>query len=134
MTAKGTVRRWLERWVASGVLVDGKKRIVLGSDKPVPSHTLPPSHARALSINECNFQFAPRERLQEQEKGNGISDSSAEGAISFFDEPPVPESKLQAPESGTDAICNSSVPESDYKEQIANCTSGDISRARARQR
>jgi hypothetical protein len=71
--------------------------------------------------------------LQEQEKENCISGSSAEPAISFLDVPPVPESKLQDPESGTDAICNSSVPESDYEEQIANCTSGDISRAHARE-
>ncbi len=37
-----TVKRWLDRWVASGVLVEGKQRVVLGSDKPVPSYSLPP--------------------------------------------------------------------------------------------
>jgi hypothetical protein len=93
----------------------------------------PPSHARALSICEGLLLSAPRERLQEQEKENCISGSSAEPAISFLDVPPVPESKAHATESGMDAISNSSVPEGDLSEQGANDIPGDISRARARE-
>jgi hypothetical protein len=41
-----TVRRWLDRWVTNGVLVEGKKRVVSGSDKPVTTYTLPPPRVR----------------------------------------------------------------------------------------
>jgi len=129
--SQSTVWRWLGRWVASGVLVEGEKRAVPGSKKPVPTYTLPPSRARALSIDECHLQFVPRERLQEQEKTNCSQAGTEAGEICSLVEPPVPENKLQPTSSGTGAICSSSVPEGDLGEQIADCIPTQISRARA---
>jgi hypothetical protein len=126
-----TVRRWLDRWVASGVLVEGKKRIVPGSDKPVPSYTVPPSHARALSMYECPLLLAPRERLQEQEKGKDIASIPEEDVLSFLDESPVPKSKGQATDSGSDVLSFFPVPEGDLGEEGAKDIPTQISRARA---
>jgi hypothetical protein len=129
--SQSTVWRWLGRWVASGVLVEGEKRAVPGSKKPVPTYTLPSSRARALSMDECHLQFVPRERLQEQEKTNCSQAGTEAGEICSLVEPPVPENKMQPTSSGTSAICSSSVPEGDLGEQIADCIPTQISRARA---
>jgi hypothetical protein len=126
-----TVRRWLDRWVASGVLVEGKKRIVPGSDKPVPSYTVPPSRARALSMYECPLLLAPRERLQEQEKGKDIASIPEEDVLSFLEESPVPKSKGQATDSGSDVLSFFPVPEGDLGEEGAKDIPTQISRARA---
>lgn len=128
-----TVKRWLERWVEGGVLVDGKMRIVLGSDRPVPSYTLPPSRARALSICEGLLLSAPRERLQEQEKGKDNPEIAEEVVRSFKEPCPTPESNGHATDSETGVFSSIPVPESDLSEQGANDIPGDISRARARE-
>ena len=128
-----TVRRWLDRWVASGVLVEGKLRIVLGSDKPASTYTVPPSRARALPMNTCNLQLPPRERLQEQEKGIINPTASDEDDNSFLERPPVPESNYQATGSETGDNSFFSVPESDLGEEVAIIIPTHISRARAYQ-
>ena len=64
-----TVKRWLDRWVTNGVLVEGKKRIVAGSKAPVTAYTLPttPSSSRALPAKACPLIIVPSKPLQEQE-------------------------------------------------------------------
>lgn len=113
-----TVRRWLDRWVSNGVLVEGKKRIVEGSDKPVRSYTLP-SSSRALSMEECLLHHSPREPLVEQEKGT-VSIDPPEGDV-FSSEPtsPRPDRNVQQPNCDQDDRCNFPVPESDLKENGA---------------
>jgi hypothetical protein len=126
-----TVKRWLDRWVVGGVLVEGKKRSVLGSDKPVPSYTLPPSRARALSMDECLLSIAPRERLQEQEKATDTRETEAEVVRCSDEEQPVSESKGHATGSENFVRSNFLVPEGDLGEQGAKDIPTQISRARA---
>lgn len=128
-----TVKRWLDRWVASGVLVEGKQRVVLGSDKPVPSYTLPPLRARALSIYEGLLPTTPREQLQEQEKGKD-NPEIAEEVVRSFEEPcPTPERNGHATDSETGVFSSVPVPEGDLSEQVPKDTPTDISRAGARE-
>jgi len=61
-----TVKRWLDRWVSNGVLVEGKRRTVPGVKQVVQTYTLP-SSSRALSMEECLLSVVPQEPLQEQE-------------------------------------------------------------------
>jgi hypothetical protein len=81
---------------------------------------------------ECPLPLAPRERLQEQEKGKDNSSIPEEGVFSFLEESPVPESKGQATDSGSGVLSFFSVPERDLTEQGAKDIPTHISRARAR--
>jgi hypothetical protein len=126
-----TVRRWLDRWVVGGVLVEGKKQSVPGSKKPVTTYTLPPSRVRALSMDERYLQLVPRERLQEQEKRNITPEAPEGDDNSSLEESPIPENNYQATRSGTGDTSFSSAPEGDLGEQVANIIPTQISRARA---
>jgi hypothetical protein len=112
-----TVRRWLDRWVANGVLVEGKKRIVPGSDKPVTTYTLPPSSSRALSMQECPLVVAPRNPLQEQEKAMDNRFTTEHDVHCSTDACPDPESKGQRPGKEQDVPCPFPVTEGDLEEQ-----------------
>jgi hypothetical protein len=117
-----TVKRWLDRWVDDGVLVVGKKRVVEGADKPVQTYTLPPSRARALSMNECPLVLAHRKPLQEQEKAMD-TDVSPEYDVHCSEQgQPVQESNGQRPDQDILSIGQNPVPESDLKEQWAKDT------------
>lgn len=108
-----TVRRWLERWVTNGVLKQGKKRIVPGSDKPVTSYTLPPTPSRALSMHKWPLVAAPRKALQAQENATD-TDVSTEGVVLSSDDlRPGSEWKGQQPNQDRVVPSYSSVTEGD---------------------
>ena len=62
-----TVKRWLDRWVTNGVLVEGKKIKVEGVKAPVQTYTLPTTSSRALPAVEGLLSIVPSKPLQEQE-------------------------------------------------------------------
>ena len=113
-----TVKRWLDRWVSNGVLVEGKKKVVVGSDKPVPSYSLP-SSSRALCLEECLLHLAPREPLVEQEKGTDNPEAPETDVRSSEPESPEPDRNGQQPNPDQDVRCNFPVPEGDLKEEGA---------------
>jgi hypothetical protein len=117
-----TVKRWLDRWVDDGVLVAGKKRVVEGADKPVQTYTLPPSHARALSMSERPLVIAHRKPLQEQEKAMDTEVSPEYDVHCSEQGQPVQESNGHRPDQNILSIGQNPVPESDLKEQWAKDT------------
>jgi hypothetical protein len=87
-----TVKRWLERWVNSGVLKAGKPVPIEGQQKPAPSYTLPPTPSRALSMPKGFLSVQPSDRLQEQGLRTDIGSGSTEVVRSA--EPACPDQKL----------------------------------------
>lgn len=112
-----TVKRWLDRWVTNGVLVEGKKRIVPGSDKPVTSYTLPPTPSRALSTFQCPLVAPPRNPLQEQGSAMDNGRSPESGVSSFDAAPPDPEGNGHRPEWERVVHSNIPVHEGDLEDQ-----------------
>lgn len=112
-----TVKRWLDRWVTNGVLVEGKKRILPGSDKPVSSYTLPTTSSRALPSFTCPLVSAPRKPLQEQEKAMDKDGSPEHDVHCSDDAQPDQESNGQQPGHEQVVHCNFLVTESDLKDQ-----------------
>jgi hypothetical protein len=86
-----TVKRWLDRWVEDGVMVEGAKVKVEGVKAPVSTYTLPPSCARALRKRECLLSVVPRERLQEQEIKTDKPSSPEYGVHRSDEGRPVPD-------------------------------------------
>jgi hypothetical protein len=74
-----TVKRWLDRWISNGVLVEGKPVPISGQRRPAPSYTLPPTPSRALPIVDCLLSVHTRDRLQEQDLRTDTG--APEGAI-----------------------------------------------------
>lgn len=78
-----SVQRWLERWVADGVLVAGKPVPVEGQRKPAPSFELASSHARVITVPDEILSFHRPDPLQtleimkrhELEEGPGVVSS-----------------------------------------------------------
>lgn len=114
-----TVKRWLDRWVTNGVLVEGKRRVVSGSDKRVMTYTLPPTPSRALPFETCPLVFPPRNPLQEQEKAMDNTESGTYDVHCSGEGHPDPESNGHPPDPEQDVHCNFPVPESDLREQGA---------------
>lgn len=112
-----TVKRWLDRWVNNGVLKEGKKRILPGSDKPVTSYTLPPTPSRALPSLTCPLVAAPRNPLQEQEKAMDNGGSPEDVVHCSGDAQPDPESNGHRPEQEQVVHCNFPVPEGDLRDE-----------------
>jgi hypothetical protein len=108
-----TVKRWLDRWVTNGVLVEGRKIKVAGSDKPVPSYTLPPTPSRALPSFECLLSVRPSDPLQEQEKAKDNESTPEDAVLSSGSVSPSPERNGHQPECEQDVLCKSPVPEGD---------------------
>jgi hypothetical protein len=108
-----TVKRWLDRWVTNGVLVEGRKIKVAGSDKPVPSYTLPPTPSRALPSFECLLSVRPSDPLQEQEKAKDNESTPEDVVLSSGSASPSPERNGHQPECEQDVLCKSPVPEGD---------------------
>lgn len=112
-----TVKRWLDRWVTNGVLVEGKKRILPGSDKPVTSYTLPTTSSRALPSFSCPLVSAPRNPLQEQEKAMDKGGSPEHDVHCSEDVQPDQKSNGHRPEQEQVVHCKFPVPESDLEDQ-----------------
>lgn len=113
-----TVKRWLDRWVTNGVLVEGKKRILPGSDKPVTSYSLPPTpSSRALPSLTCPLVSAPRNPLQEQEKAMDNEGSSVDDVHCSGNVQPDQKSNGHQPECEQVVHCNFPVPEGDLRDQ-----------------
>lgn len=112
-----TVKRWLDRWISNGVLVEGRKKVLPGSDKPVTSYTLPTTSSRALPSFPCPLVIPPRNPLQEQEKAMDKHDSPEDDVHCFADARPDQESNGHRPEHEQDVHCNFLVPEGDLGEQ-----------------
>jgi len=62
-----TVKRWLDRWVESGLLVPGRKKRVEGVKQMVVTYTLPPTSSRAYTHLERPLSVDPPKALQTQE-------------------------------------------------------------------
>jgi hypothetical protein len=106
-----TVRRWLDRWISNGVLVEGKKRIVAGYKASVTSYTLPttPSSSRALPAKACPLIIVPSKPLQEQEITMDTPLSPENDVHRSEDSQPVPENDGHQPDSEKDVHRFSSV-------------------------
>ena len=112
-----TVRRWLDRWVTNGVLVEGKKVRVAGVNGPVQTYTLPPTPSRALSIPAGLLSFVPRERLQEQEGTRDTHGTPEYDVPRPEDAQPVHEDEGQQPNPESDVPRYLPVPEGDLGER-----------------
>lgn len=112
-----TVKRWLDRWVTNGVLVEGKKLRVDGVKAPVQTYTLPPTPSRALPSFSCPLSIVPRDRLQEQEITMDTPSSPEYGVHRSEVAQPVPENDGQQPEPEKDVHRFSPVVPSDLGER-----------------
>jgi hypothetical protein len=128
-----TVRRWLDRWVSNGVLVEGKKKTVSGSTKPVMTYTLPPTSSRALPAMERPLVLAHRNPLQEQEIAMDNSPEIGESVLCSELDSPVQESNGQQPNQEQDVPCLIPVPEGDLGEQRPKDTFTGATCARVRE-
>ena len=128
-----TVKRWLDRWVTNGVLVEGKKRIVSSSDKPVITYTLPSSSSRALPIKECPLVIAPRNPLQGQEKAMDNNPTTEDDVHCSAEGRPDSESKGHQPEQEPVVHCFFPVTEGDLEEQRPKDSPTRTTRAHARE-
>jgi hypothetical protein len=108
-----TVKRWLDRWVDDGVLVNGKPLPVEGQRKPAPSYTLPPSRARALPITTCLLSVVPSNPLQHNESMKGQGDSIEGGVRSSEGAQPNPDMNGHGPDQGANVRSSFPVPEGD---------------------
>ena len=112
-----TVRRWLDRWVTSGVLVEGRKVILPGSDKPVLSYTLPTTSSRALPSLTCPLATAPRKPLQELEKAMDKDDSLEDDVHCSGDRQPAQEMNGHQPNPEQDVRSRIPVPEGELGDE-----------------
>lgn len=118
-----TVKRWLDRWVEDGVLVEGAKVKVDGVKAPVPSYTLPPSCARALRKRECLLSVVPRERLQEQEITTDKPSLPEYDVRRSAEGQPVPDNDGHRSDQEQDVRRSFPVPEGDLGERGTKDTS-----------
>ena len=113
-----TVKRWLDRWVSNGVLVEGKKVKVDGAKAPVQTYTLPiTTTSRALSSFSCLLSIVPSNPLQEQEITMDTSSSPEYGVHRSEDDQPVPDNDGQQPDPEKVVHRFSSVVPSDLGER-----------------
>jgi hypothetical protein len=112
-----TVKRWLERWVDDGVLLQGKPVSVDGAKTPVSSYTLPPSRARALPATEGLLSIVPRDRLQENERTMDTSSALGDNVHRSEELQPVPDNDGHATKSETVVHRSNAVPEGDLGER-----------------
>jgi hypothetical protein len=112
-----TVKRWLDRWVTNGVLVEGKPVPISGQRRPSPSYTLPPTSSRALPAVPCLLSIHPRERLQELDLRT--DNSVDEGASVFSSEggQPAQEMNGHQPDPEQDVRSRIPVPEGDLGDE-----------------
>jgi len=124
-----TVKRWLDRWVDSGVLKEGKPVPVEGQRRPVPSYTLPPTPSRALPSFSCPLSIHPRDRLQEQDLRTDIP--TADGASVFSSESAQPAQGMNGhqPEPEQDVRSRIPVPEGDLGDERTTDKNGYIKEA-----
>jgi len=127
-----TVRRWLDRWVTNGVLVEGKKIREVGVKAPVTTYTLP-SSSRALSMEECLLSIVPQEPLQEQEITIDTPSTIGENVNRSEVVHPVHENDGQQP--NPEKVVNRYLPvvEGDLEERLTNDIPTGTTCARASQ-
>ena len=118
-----TVRRWLDRWVEDGVLVEGAKVKVEGVKVPVQTYTLPPFCTRALRVEICPLSLVPRERLQEKEIKRDNPSSLEDAVPHSEDVQPVPDQEGQRSDPEQDVPLDSSVVPTDLEERGTKDTS-----------
>lgn len=128
-----TVKRWPDRWVSNGVLVDGAPMPISGQRKPVPSYTLPSSSSRALSITECLLSVHPANPLQEQELRTDTSLIAPEDVRSSEDAQPVRDMNGHQPEAEPVVRSKKPVPEGDLADERTKDIPTGNTCARARQ-
>jgi hypothetical protein len=117
-----TVKRWLDRWVDDGVLVNGKALSVEGQNKPAPSYTLPPSRARALPATKGLLSVRPSNPLQENESQNGQGSAPEAVVVSTERVQPAQELNGQQPNQDGNVHPKSPVPESDLEAERSTDT------------
>lgn len=127
-----TVKRWLDRWVSNGVLVDGAPIPISGQRKPVPSYTLP-SSSRALSMEECLLSVHPANPLQEQELRTDTSLIAPEDVRSSEDAQPVRDMNGHQPEAEPVVHSKNPFPEGDLADERTKDIPTGTTCARARQ-
>ena len=111
-----TVKRWLDRWVSNGVLVEGKRRSVPGVKQVVQTYTLP-SSSRALCMEECLLSVVPREPLVEQEITMDTCSGAQEDVHCSEDAQAEPNNNGHQPDQDLVVHCSNPVTESDLGEQ-----------------
>jgi hypothetical protein len=127
-----TVKRWLDRWVSNGVLVDGAPIPISGQRKPVPSYTLP-SSSRALSMEECLLSVVPQEPLQEQEITMDTSSETQQDVHCSEAGELAPNNSGQQPDHESVVHCSNPVAKQDLSEQRTKDIPTGTTCARARQ-
>jgi hypothetical protein len=128
-----TVKRWLDRWITNGVLVEGKKVKVAGVKAPVQTYTLPTTSSRALPAVECLLSIVPSKPLQEQEITMDTPQSPEYDVHRSEVGQPVPENDGHQPDSEKDVHRFSSVVPSDLEERRTTDSPTRTTRAHARE-
>lgn len=127
-----TVKRWLDRWVSNGVLVEGKPVKVEGQRKPVPSYTLPPTLSRALPFQKCLLSVHPSDPLQEQDLRTDTRTEAGEDVRSSPEaEQPGPVMNGHLPDQKEVVRSKIPVPEGDLADERTTDTPTDTTCARA---
>jgi len=127
-----TVKRWLDRWVQTGLLVAGKKKRVEGVKQLVPTYTLPPL-PRVGTKTKCLLFFDPSKPLQTLEKTTD-KPKPPESVVRCSVEPPEDEANNgHATGDSEDVRCSNPVVPSDLGERGSKDIGSETTHARARE-